>query len=125
MNIQLSFLLVKGGIILSNSRGFTLLEVLVASSIVFTLLTTIIPIASLLEQERVVERERLTFSARLHDELQSFLWNDLQLPLSYSDVIHLIDVTFNFTHEGEYIKGCVNWENARKKSETICLYGLR
>lgn len=89
------------------------------------LMTTMIPIISLLEQERTVLSERRTFSAKLHDELQAFLWNDLQLPSSYLVEIDLIDVTFSFTYEEQFIKGCVNWENARKKSETICLYGLR
>lgn len=123
--MQLSFHLVKGGIMLSNNRGFTLLEVLVASIIVFTLIVTIVPISSLLEQERAVLSERRTFSARLHDDLQPFLWNERQVPISYTDIINLIEVTFHFTHEGEYIKGCVNWENARNKKETICLYGLK
>jgi len=125
MCIQSFFLSVKGGIILSNNNGFTLLEVLIAMSIIFMLMTTIIPITSLLERERTVLSERRMFSSKLHDELQPFLWNDLQLPSSHSDVINLINVTFSFTYEGQYIKGCVNWENARKKSETICLYGLR
>lgn len=89
------------------------------------LITTILPITSLLEKERIVLSERRMLSSKLHDELQPLLWNDLQLPLNYSEVIHSIDVTLNFAHEGQYIKGCVNWENARQKSETICLYGLR
>lgn len=125
MSIQLSFHLGKGGIILSNIKGFYLLEVLVASSIIFMLIATTIPIATLLERERIVLSERRIFSARLHDELQPFLWHDIELPIRYSDVIHVVDVTFNFTREGEYIKGCVHWENARKKSETICLYGFK
>lgn len=89
------------------------------------LMTTIIPMTSLLEQERTVLSERRVLSAKLHDELQPFLWNDLQIPSSYSEKSELIDVTFSFTYEGQYIKGCVDWENARKKDETICLYGYR
>jgi len=117
--------LAKGGIELLNSRGFTLLEVLIASSIILMLISIIVPITSLLEQERTVLKERRAFSARLHDELQPFLWNDLELPISYSSVNNLVDITFRFTHESEYIKGCVSWENAREKNETICLYGFR
>lgn len=87
------------------------------------LMTTIIPIGSLIERERTVLSEKRTFSAKLHDELQLYLWNERSLPSSYSKTFDSIDVTFNFTNEGKYMKGCVEWENARKKPETICLYG--
>lgn len=125
MNMRLFFLLVKGGTILLNNRGFTLLEVLVASSIVLMLITTILPISSLLEQERVVLSERRALASKLHDALQPFLWNDQHLPFNYSDKINEVDVTFYFVYEGDDVKGCVNWENARDKIETICLYGFR
>ena len=80
-----------------NSRGFTLLEVLIASSIIMMLISIIVPITSLLEQERTVLNERRAFSARLHDELQPFLWNDLELPISYSSVNNLVDITFRLS----------------------------
>lgn len=110
---------------LLNNNGFTLIEVLIGSSIIFMLITTILPIGSLLEQEKTVLSQRRILSAKLHDELQPFLWEGLQVPVTYSNVVGLLDVTFNFSYDGEYIKGCVNWENARGKNETICLYGYQ
>lgn len=108
-----------------NNDGFSLIEVLIATSIIFMLLTTIIPLASLLEQERTVLGQRRTLSAMLHDELQPFLWGKSQIPATYSEMNGLLEIRFKFVYEGEYVKGCVNWENARKKNETICLYGYQ
>lgn len=125
MTIQLFFRLVKGGIILPRINGFTLIEVLIAASIIFLLISTILPISFLIEQERTVLSERRVLTAKLHDELQPFLWSNLEIPSSYSKRFDLIDVTLNFTYEEQYIKGCADWENARKKSERICLYGYQ
>lgn len=123
--MQLSFLLVKGGIILLNDKGFTLLEVIVASTIIMMVVTTIIPISSLLEQQKMILSERRAHSSMLHDELQAILWNNEQLPQRFTNKIQFIDVNFYFTAEGEYVKGCAKWKNAKGKSETICLYGYR
>lgn len=123
--MQLSFPLVKGGTALLNNKGFTILEAIVASSIILMLITTILPISSLLERERAVLSERRELGSILHDRLQPVLWNDLDLPFGYAETIHAVDVTFHFTYDGEYVKGCGTWENARGKSETICLYGFR
>lgn len=108
-----------------NNKGFTLIEVLVATSIIFMLLTTILPISLLLEKERIVLSERRMLAAHLHDELQQYLWNDLDLPKYYSTIVNQIEVSYNFAIEERLIKGCVTWENARKTDETICFYGYK
>lgn len=110
---------------LLNNRGFTLVEVIVASSMLVMIMMTILPISSLIEREKAVLSERRILSSKLHDELQPFLWNDQPLPARYSSKFNLIDVYFRFTFDGDYVKGCASWENARGKSETICLYGYR
>ena len=110
---------------LLNSRGFTLVEVILASSMIMVIIMTIVPMGSLLEREKAVLSERRILSLKLHDELQPFLWNDQPLPARYSSKFNLIDVHFRFTFDGDYVKGCVSWKNARGKSETICLYGYK
>lgn len=108
---------------LSNNKGFTIVEVLVAASMILTLMTVVIPISVLLEKERTVLSDRRTFMNQLHDELQPYLWNDLTLPVSYSAFIDQTEVKFDFMKEKHVIKGCATWENARRKREKICLYG--
>src|SRR5690625_4694086 len=83
-NMRLSFRLAKGGTMLLNNKGFSLVEVIVASSMIMMIIMTILPIGSLLERERAVLSERRTINLKLHDELQPFLWDDQQLPFSYS-----------------------------------------
>jgi len=114
----------KEGALLFNYNGFTLIEVLISSSIVFLLVTIIIPITTLLHQERSVLNHRRIASSELHDELQKFIWTDSMITSSYSKSIQTNHYYFNFVTEEELIKGCVTWENVRKVEEMFCLYGM-
>jgi prepilin-type N-terminal cleavage/methylation domain-containing protein len=115
----------KEGITLKKNKGFTLIEVLIAATILMTVITTIVPIISLVQAERQVLSERRTLSLKLHDELQQFLWlEDITLPAAYSETIHEKAVQFTFIIENEYVKGCAEWQNAKRRTELFCLYGL-
>src|SRR5699024_5931320 len=110
---------------LKNNKAFTLIEVLVGSSILFIIIITIVPINSLLESERNLLRDRYDYTNKLHDELQSFIWEDKKIPVTYERRINKKTVSFQFSKEyRELIKGCVNWENDRSKNAVIRLYGF-
>src|SRR5699024_206523 len=111
---------------LKNNKAFTLIEVLVGSSILFLIIITIVPINSLLESERSLLRDRYDYTNKLHDELQSFIWErHKRIPVTYERRINNKTVSFQSSKEyNELIKGCVNWENVRNKYEEICLYGF-
>ncbi|HLS60613.1 MAG TPA: type II secretion system protein [Virgibacillus sp.] len=109
---------------MSKNNGFTLVEVLVASSIILMMVTTLLPISLLLYQERLVLSDQRTIHSQLHDELQAFLWTDqLALPVTYFKDVHSIHLHFRFERKGDLIKGCVQWENARRANEEFCIYG--
>lgn len=108
---------------LSNNKGFTLIEVLISASMILTLMAVVFPISTMLEKERIVLSDRRTFMNQLHDEFQPYLWNDLPLPMSYSTFTDQTEVTFEFMKDKDFIKGCAIWESARKKREKVCLYG--
>lgn len=115
----------KRGAILQNNKGFTLIEVLIASSIIVMIATTIVPIASLLLHEREVLSDRRIITSRLHDELQRFLWEErIAPPSTFTKSIRSTPVRFYFSYEEELIKGCVEWENVKKNNEALCLYGI-
>ncbi len=59
-------------IFVNNHKGFTLLEVLVATTIIFMLITTMVPLTTLLTKERKLASENLILANMLHDELQPF-----------------------------------------------------
>lgn len=110
---------------MKNNKGFTLIEVLIASSILFIIIMTVVPIKSLLTSERRLLSDRYDYTARLHEELQFYLWEeDKQLPISYEQKLKQKTILFQFTKvSSELIKGCVEWKNVRDKNEKTCLYG--
>ncbi|WP_179151895.1 prepilin-type N-terminal cleavage/methylation domain-containing protein [Oceanobacillus senegalensis] len=109
---------------LKSGNGFTLIEVIVATSIFFTLVSTFIPMITLLSKEQGILKDRRNISYHLHDELQPFLWENKPVPNHYTDEITGRTVTFSFTRERGFIKGCAAYENGRHTDETICFYGL-
>lgn len=111
---------------MKSNKGFTLIEVLIASSIIVMMVTTLVPIASLLLHEREVLSDRRIITSRLHDELQPFIWKEHKAPPPslYTKSIRSTRVKFHFSYEKEFIKGCVEWENVKKRKEKLCLYGL-
>lgn len=110
---------------LKKNNGFTLVEVLVASSILFMMIIVIIPINTLLTTERTILKDRHEFKQTLQEELQPFIWEtNKELPATYVKEMNHKSVSFQFTRQPDnLIKGCVQWENVRNQREKICLYG--
>ncbi|WP_165769131.1 type II secretion system protein [Virgibacillus profundi] len=108
-----------------KNNGFTLIEVLVATSILMVAVSVIVPIIVLLNEEQQILSDRRVLAYRLHDELQPYIWEEnLSSPSLFHETIQNKNATFHFTKENDYIKGCVTWENVKKKDESFCLYGL-
>lgn len=105
-------------------NGFSFIESLVAFSVVVVLVFTTLPIISLLRQEETILSDRRYISNRLHDELQTFLWRSGSLPSPTAETIRSNRVTFTFTKENGYIKGCSEWNNIKDRAEKVCLYGV-
>ncbi len=89
-----------------------------------TAVIVFVPMISLLAKEQSVLSERRFILYELHDELQPYLWDSAPTPIDYITSRDGKMITYTFTKENNYIKGCASWENARKKAETLCLYGL-
>ena len=107
-----------------KNEGFTLIEVLVAMSILMMLVATIIPIDLLVKQERKILQNRRAISMKLHDELQAIVWNKQALENTQFK-IGSRSVELNFVSNHPLVKGCANWENEKKRREKICLYGFQ
>lgn len=116
----------KAGVILINNKGFSLIETLVALSIIMMVTTTMIPITTLLMAERDVLEEKRILSTMLHDELQYYLWSeDATIPASYDKKVNGTVASLHFSSDKSLLKGCVKWGNVKNKQEEICLYGYR
>lgn len=109
-----------------NNKGYTLIEVLVASSLLFIMISIIIPISMLLKYEQSVLKDRRFIASYLHDELQLFLWNNQQSPpVSYTKNRNekVIYLRFEYKKNQDMIEGCATWENVKQRKEEICIYG--
>jgi len=105
-----------------QNKGFTLIEVLVAKSIIITLLLTFIPIYSTITYEQHILETRLLATSTLHDELMLYE-KDERKEKSFTTNVNNESVTIRFTNQSKYIKGCATWTNIKKRKEEICLYG--
>lgn len=85
------------------------------------LATTIVPLIVFVNTEEEVLSQRRISANQLHDELQSYIWEDEHLPASYTKG----NVHYHFTIENTIIKGCAEWKNVKDKKEMFCLYGYR
>ena len=61
---------------MKNGKGFTLIEVLVAMSIILMLVATIIPINTFIKIGEEILQDRRDILFTLHDELQDAIWKD-------------------------------------------------
>lgn len=108
-----------------KNKGFTLIEVLIALSVLLSAVAVIIPTITLLHHEKHVLSDRRAIAFHLHDEMQPFLWEDPNSsPSIFTEEIQKKQVTFQFKPENEYIKGCASWKNVKNIKETFCFYGL-
>lgn len=115
----------KVDFILMNKNGFFWIETLVSLSIVMIVVSVIIPLHATIKQEKRVLHDRTIISLYLFDELQNtlFIQSD-KSERTQSKNISNRHVTITFNRENELIKGCVNWENVKGRSESLCLYGI-
>ncbi|MFD1066241.1 hypothetical protein [Oceanobacillus locisalsi] len=109
---------------LKNDKGFTLFETLIASLLLFSMLTMLLPLLSLLAKEQYDSVERVHITNELHDDLQGALIGITTYPSNYTVTPYRASAAFSFKLEGEFLKGCAEWTNAKQKTETKCLYAV-
>lgn len=109
----------------NNANGFTLIEVLIASGIIMMLVSTFLPISSLLQREKSILSDRRKITSNLHDELVTFLYSKEGVTSTFTKTIQNKSVVYQFTFDDKRVKGCVNWINVKKNPEFFCLYGYQ
>ncbi len=120
------FHLVKEDFVLKKHNGFTLIEVTIAVSILFSTIVILLPLISLLQTERQVLSDRRMIAYKLHDELQPYLWGvNSDLPSHFEKKIESKTVQFSMVTitESSLLKGCAKWNNAKQTKEVFCLFG--
>lgn len=104
-----------------KSNGFTLIEVLIAASILFIVTSIVMPASLLLHQERLIMRDQRMISAMLHDEIQMFIDTDEpNKQFKYEKQAHNKTLQFEFRIKDNFINACVMWTNVKEDEETLC-----
>jgi len=107
------------------SDGFSMIELLIAKSIIFILLATFIPIYTTISYERAVLSDRIAVTSTLHDELQLKVWQEgIQSNTKITRMVNNEVINITFSKEKRFIKGCAKWNNKQGREEVHCLYGL-
>lgn len=119
---MLYFLLGKEGLQLFDNKGFMFVEIIASITLMLTFIMVFVPLSTLLIQEKKTLAERRQISSFLHDELQKYIWNGKEIPSSYATSVQSLPVRLQFSFEGEYLKGCASWQNARNREEELCFY---
>ncbi|MCM3738742.1 hypothetical protein M3210_00545 [Oceanobacillus luteolus] len=108
-----------------GKNGYSMIEVLVASTIFFQVILIFIPIHSQLQMATDTLSDKRWASIILHEEIQHFIWEDAPLlPATFETELKNRVFSLHFYEEEGYVKGCVYWINAKKTTESFCLYGL-
>lgn len=123
-NIKSFFRLGKVDFTLKNNKGFIWIETLISLSIVILLATTIIPIYMTVQQEKRVLHDRTVISFYLYNELNRVLFEENNDEWTETVNIANRTVELTFEEEMEYVKGCVSWQNVKRRMENLCLYGI-
>lgn len=108
---------------LIRKNGYSMIEVIIASSLFLSTLAIFVPILSQLQIEKNILNERRIAAFQLYEELQQYIWKEESLlPAAYSTDIAGSALKFQFTEIDQLIKGCVEWQNAKQNNESLCLY---
>lgn len=101
-----------------------MIEALVAASVLMMVISTLVPLTSLLLNERENLQQKREMANELHNELQPFLReNKRPFPQRLQKTVDGDEAEFRFTAENNLLKGCVSWENVNDRANQFCLYG--
>lgn len=105
-----------------SPKGFTFIETVAATTILFLAALIIIPSFIIIQQER----NALYNELKIINHLESILHQQHDDEETYSTIItetiEGISVDFHFTIEGDLRKGCVQWETNQNTDKSFCLY---
>ncbi|MEH6940378.1 competence type IV pilus minor pilin ComGE [Bacillus sp. JJ722] len=105
-----------------NSKGYILLDVLGALSIVLFVCIALLPLLFKMENDRQDLREELEAHHILYENLQRYT---LQQEIASVTMIKVHSGSFRMTIQpfeinGLYVKGCVSYQDSREEQISIC-----
>lgn len=106
------------------NNGFTLVEIMITSTLLLFIVASILPIYTKVKLERKLLTDRREITFMLHDELQRTLYgSDVTLPKKVTFDRPLY-VEIDLVKTTQHVKGCAKWTNEKDVQEEVCLYGM-
>ncbi len=105
-----------------TSKGFTLVETLVAVSILFISLAIVVPSFVLIQKERNELYTELTIIDSLRSELMHLDHQNTTFPAKFSGTMNEKELVYHLSTTNQFVKGCVTWENNHFNEKNFCLY---
>ena len=93
-------------------------------SIVTMLVATVLPLNTLLKQERKILQQRRAISLTLHEYIQVIVWENEIVREKTVEIGHTF-IHFSFDTEDDLVEGCATWTNEKQRKESLCLYGFK
>ena len=102
-------------------KGVSLIQTLIAFTIVILLVTSIIPSIIIVKKHQDVLKQRLTAANKLHDILiKEISTNDSVNQTGENDLFQ-----FKIFYKKELIEVCGTWTNIKNERENRCYYGKK
>lgn len=113
---------VKVGIIIMNNNGYVLMDALAALSVMVFISLSLFPILWKIEHDRLDVRKSLKAQHVLYENLQSYYATGNYEPLIEDPTSsgRYYTVLRSFEDDTAFMKGCVTYENSRKKEMEFC-----
>lgn len=108
---------------LRGNNGFTLLETIIATTIIFIIIAVSYQVNSHIKMEQKVMEDRRAISYAVHGELLLYIYNKKNSDLSKDIVYKEVSLTVSFIYNKGLIKACTRFENIMEREEVICLHG--
>ena len=108
-----------------NETGFSLLQTMVAYSIVMIITLSIVPGIYTLKKENKLLDFKISIINSLHDHLIEELTNDYLVIMKKEIVIDKVPVEIKYKDEANFLRVCAEWTSIKNVNETRCLYGKR
>ncbi|WP_010096976.1 prepilin-type N-terminal cleavage/methylation domain-containing protein [Ornithinibacillus scapharcae] len=110
---------------MSNNKGFTITEVLVALLVLMVVAMMLLPLSSFITKEREALSHKRNITYQLHDDLYEVIQNHSS-PKASQITYKSVKVTFEFIMlDQSIVKGCATWNSIVNRKEEVCLYGVQ
>lgn len=104
-----------------NEKGISLIQTIIAFSVVVLLVMTLVPSIILIKREQAVLQTRLVAAHQIHDVLVE----ELALATKEQRTKQTDLITYTINYYEDQVKVCGQWKNPKQIEEIRCYYGKK